>query len=189
MTTPTDNQPDTIPLQPRTRVKWEPAALMVLVLFLGLWLALGPTSRPRFDLRPDATTLDVRIGQSRGVLEAAVDPSTGQPSFRLLMRGADASPIYTGAEIRGMLGPAVHDQAVAARGNLAFRLLNITSWASLVWIAIGLGGQLAFMGRMMLQWIVSEKRRQSIITESFWWFSLIGAVALFSYFVWLQGCA
>ena len=39
---------------------------------------------------------------------------------------------------------------------------------------------------MVLQWIVSERKRQSIITESFWWFSLFGAVTLFSYFVWRQ---
>jgi lipid-A-disaccharide synthase-like uncharacterized protein len=37
---------------------------------------------------------------------------------------------------------------------------------------------------MVLQWIVSERRRESIITESFWWFSLFGGVTLFSYFVW-----
>ena len=50
-------------------MKWEPAALMVLVLGMGLWLALGPGSRPKFDTRPGATTVDVRIGDNRGVLE------------------------------------------------------------------------------------------------------------------------
>ncbi|MBL9032670.1 MAG: lipid-A-disaccharide synthase N-terminal domain-containing protein [Phycisphaerae bacterium] len=72
------------------------------------------------------------------------------------------------------------------RRNPVFRVLNITSWANVVWVGIGLGGQIAFSGRMLLQWFISERRRESVITESFWWFSLFGALALFSYFVWRQ---
>ena len=65
-----------------------------------------------------------------------------------------------------------------------FKALNITTWTNMVWIGIGLLGQVAFSGRMILQWIVSEKHRRSVISESFWWFSLFGGLTLFSYFVW-----
>lgn len=174
---------------PKKRLKWEPAALMALVLFLGLWLALGPASRPSFPLRPDATTLDIRLGQSRGMLEVTRPTPTAEPAFRLFMRDtrADHPPKeLSSAEVKSLFGPTVHDEALAVRSNALFRVLNITSWFNLVWIAVGLGGQLAFSGRMVLQWIVSEKRRESVITESFWWFSLIGAVALFAYFVFRQ---
>jgi lipid-A-disaccharide synthase-like uncharacterized protein len=161
---------------------------MALVAFLGLWLAVGPASGPRFPLRPGAATLDLRIGQSRGVLEAAPAADPMGPAFRLFVAdpAAPDPAALTDEQVIALFGPRVHEQAAARRSNPLFRLLNITSWVNLVWIGVGLGGQLAFTGRMVLQWIVSEKRRESVITESFWWFSLIGAVALFSYFVWRQ---
>jgi lipid-A-disaccharide synthase-like uncharacterized protein len=172
------DQPD------KKRLKWEPAAAMLIVLGIGLWLALGPASRPRFDTRPTSTTLDIRIGDTRGILETT--PTAAGPTFRILMVGVPPSRLYTADEIKAMFGSRVYDRAIAPRGNLVFKYLNITSWTNLVWVGIGLGGQVAFSGRMLIQWFVSERRRQSVITESFWWFSLIGAVTLFSYFVWRQ---
>ncbi|MAY73785.1 MAG: hypothetical protein CMJ31_03500 [Phycisphaerae bacterium] len=53
-----------------------------------------------------------------------------------------------------------------------------------MWVAVGLLGQAAFFGRMLAQWIMSEKRGESIVPEAFWWLSLIGGVSLFTYFVW-----
>lgn len=64
------------------------------------------------------------------------------------------------------------------------RLLNITSLAGIAWVALGLAGQLAFSGRMLVQWIVSEKHRRAIIPISFWWLSLVGATMLLAYFIW-----
>jgi len=166
------------------RLKWEPAALMLLVLGLGVWLAVGPASGPRFDVPEGAGTLKIQIGDVRGIVETTADPS-GRPRFRVRFPGFETPPM-TEAEFLRLYPPRVYEEAVEGRRNWAFRLFNITSWWNLVWIGIGLGGQLAFSGRMFLQWLMSERRRQSVITESFWWFSLIGAVALFSYFVWRQ---
>ncbi|KAA0215920.1 MAG: hypothetical protein DYG94_07065 [Leptolyngbya sp. PLA3] len=61
---------------------------------------------------------------------------------------------------------------------------NISHWANFAWVAVGLGGQCAFFARMLVQWIVSEKSRRSQVPETFWWFSLLGGVCLFTYFVW-----
>ncbi len=168
------------------RFKWEPAALMALVLGLGLWIAFGPAGKPRFDLRPGALTQEVRIAETRGLLEAARDPGSGAPTFRLLLRNQPPGPVLTRAEAEHVFGARVVEDTVAPRTNRLFRQLNITSWTNVVWVGIGLLGQLAFSGRMVLQWVVSERKRQSVITESFWWFSLFGAVTLFSYFVWRQ---
>ncbi|TVS08108.1 MAG: lipid A biosynthesis protein [Phycisphaerales bacterium] len=68
--------------------------------------------------------------------------------------------------------------------NAVFRIFNITTYASLVWIAIGLGGQIVFSCRFLIQWIVSERKRESVIPDIFWWISLLGGVCLFVYFVW-----
>lgn len=55
-----------------------------------------------------------------------------------------------------------------------------------IWIGIGLLGQLLFTSRFLVQWIVSEQRRESVIPVAFWWFSLAGGVTLLSYAVWRQ---
>lgn len=169
------------------RLKWEPAALMVLVLGLGLWIAFGPGSKPKFATAPDALTQDVRIGNTRGVLEAFTPAGQSEPVLRLWMRDGPQPPsTMTVSEARDRLGTAVVEQTLGQSQNWVFKTFNITSWTSVVWVGIGLIGQLAFSGRMVLQWIVSEKKRQSVISESFWWFSLFGGLTLFSYFVWRQ---
>ena len=75
-----------------------------------------------------------------------------------------------------------YDQS-RGRGWLS-AIFNITSPAGLAWVALGLGGQLLFSGRMLVQWISSEKSRRSVIPISFWWMSLIGATMLLVYFIW-----
>jgi lipid-A-disaccharide synthase-like uncharacterized protein len=50
-----------------------------------------------------------------------------------------------------------------------------------VWLVVGLLGQLLFTSRFLVQWIASERRRQSIVPTSFWWLSLGGATLLLAY--------
>ena len=70
-----------------------------------------------------------------------------------------------------------------SRGWL-YRVFDITSWTGILWVAFGLGGQVLFTGRMLIQWIASEKRKQSVIPVAFWWMSLTGATMLMMYFIW-----
>ncbi|MEC9373168.1 MAG: lipid-A-disaccharide synthase N-terminal domain-containing protein [Planctomycetota bacterium] len=64
------------------------------------------------------------------------------------------------------------------------RLFNMTSYANLPWFLLGVAGQIAFFLRMFIQWIATEKSRQSVIPPLFWWLSLGGAVLLFTYAIW-----
>jgi len=50
-----------------------------------------------------------------------------------------------------------------------------------IWLAIGFLGQFLFAMRFIIQWIVSEKKKESIIPIYFWYFSLAGGVTLLSY--------
>lgn len=68
--------------------------------------------------------------------------------------------------------------------RLIFGLLNITSLAGVLWVVMGLLGQALFSGRMILQWIVSERRKRSVVPVGFWWMSLAGASMLLVYFIW-----
>ncbi len=49
------------------------------------------------------------------------------------------------------------------------------------WLLIGFVGQACFFGRFLIQWIVSERRRQSVVPVAFWYFSLVGGVILLAY--------
>ena len=50
-----------------------------------------------------------------------------------------------------------------------------------IWMAIGFAGQLVFSLRFLVQWIVSERRKESVIPTAFWYISITGTVILFAY--------
>lgn len=64
------------------------------------------------------------------------------------------------------------------------RLFNITSPIGIAWVVVGLLGQALFTGRMVVQWMVSERRGRSTVPVAFWWLSLMGASMLLVYFIW-----
>lgn len=49
------------------------------------------------------------------------------------------------------------------------------------WVTFGVVAQGMFFGRFLLQWIVSEKRKQSVIPVGFWWLSIMGSTMLLAY--------
>jgi lipid-A-disaccharide synthase-like uncharacterized protein len=51
------------------------------------------------------------------------------------------------------------------------------------WLLIGFGGQALFMGRFVIQWLVSERSGRSVIPVSFWYLSIGGALVLLAYAV------
>lgn len=147
---------------------------MVGLVLLGMWLVLQPTlSAERYDYAMQVGAVQLLVVQEEGGYRF-VAPE------RLAERGR-----LSGAEFE-----AVVDRELAAwserpafeRHLLGF--FNITSWVNFVWVAVGLIGQGAFFGRMMIQWVVSEKSRKSQVPELFWWLSLFGGLSLFTYFVW-----
>jgi lipid-A-disaccharide synthase-like uncharacterized protein len=50
-----------------------------------------------------------------------------------------------------------------------------------LWLLIGFGGQVLFMGRFVIQLLVSERRGRSVIPISFWYLSIAGALVLLAY--------
>lgn len=53
------------------------------------------------------------------------------------------------------------------------------SWLTL----LGLVGNVAFSMRFILQWIASERQKQSVLPISFWYWSIAGSAILCSYFI------
>jgi lipid-A-disaccharide synthase-like uncharacterized protein len=50
-----------------------------------------------------------------------------------------------------------------------------------LWLGVGLVGQAFFSMRFLVQWIASEKRKESVIPLSFWFFSIGGGLTLLTY--------
>jgi lipid-A-disaccharide synthase-like uncharacterized protein len=74
-------------------------------------------------------------------------------------------------------------QEQALHGTL-YKLLNITTPWGFLWVTLGFAGQALFTFRMVLQWLVSEKQKRSVVPVGFWWGSLFGGLMLLVYFCW-----
>ena len=49
------------------------------------------------------------------------------------------------------------------------------------WLVLGFTGQAMFSGRFLVQWVTSERRRQSVVPVLFWWLSVAGGLFLLAY--------
>lgn len=52
-----------------------------------------------------------------------------------------------------------------------------------LWLVIGFTSQAVFTARFLVQWIASERKRDSVVPVAFWWLSLVGGTMLLSYAV------
>jgi lipid-A-disaccharide synthase-like uncharacterized protein len=50
-----------------------------------------------------------------------------------------------------------------------------------VWLGVGFLGQVCFSARFLVQWIASERRKESIVPNEFWYFSVGGGLVLLIY--------
>jgi lipid-A-disaccharide synthase-like uncharacterized protein len=58
------------------------------------------------------------------------------------------------------------------------KFLGIT-WNA--WKVIGFLGNAVFSARFLVQWYVTEKRKQVVVPPLFWWLSLVGSLTLLAY--------
>ena len=58
--------------------------------------------------------------------------------------------------------------------------------ADYIWLGIGLLGQGIFSARFIVQWLVSEKEKRSVIPVAFWYLSLLGGITLLLYSIYKQ---
>ena len=63
----------------------------------------------------------------------------------------------------------------------ALEFFKVETRSELIWVIIGIGAQLLFSMRFIIQWIASEKQRRSVVPELFWWFSITGGLTLLAY--------
>ena len=51
------------------------------------------------------------------------------------------------------------------------------------YILLGWGGAALFGTRFIIQWLASEKKKESVMPESFWWISLAASFLTIAYYV------
>ena len=49
------------------------------------------------------------------------------------------------------------------------------------WKVVGWTGNVVFFSRFLVQWWVTERSKQVVVPNSFWWLSLIGSFCLLAY--------
>ncbi len=55
-----------------------------------------------------------------------------------------------------------------------------------IWVIIGFFGQAFFSARFLIQWIVSERAKKSIVPTAFWLFSIGGGATLLAYSIYRE---
>ena len=59
--------------------------------------------------------------------------------------------------------------------------LNNLSFDEFLWVSFGTLGQLVFFSRWIIQWLSSERSKNSVIPVAFWWCSLVGGMITLLY--------
>lgn len=54
------------------------------------------------------------------------------------------------------------------------------------WSVIGYVGQALFFMRFLVQWIASERKGETVVPVSFWYFSLAGGLILLAYAIYIR---
>lgn len=147
-----------------------------LLLLIGILAWVGVSLLPKRSPPPGAIDLKVQLAGAKdraflvpdvdGTLHYEIELDDGQV--------VNLTPLQFAQRLHA-------DQTT--RSTLAV-LLNVSSPTGFLWVALGLLGQVLFTGRMIVQWLASEKNRRSVVPTAFWWMSLIGATMLLVYFLW-----
>jgi len=122
---------------------------------------------------PDAVAVDVKL------------PDAGSQVF--LQRQGDAAMVYLVRHGDGSIErvpPQQMSERLYTAGKARGAALGLSSPVVAFWLGVGLVGQILFTGRMVVQWLASERRGKSVVPHLFWWMSLMGSLLLLSYFLW-----
>lgn len=149
-------------------------AEVLLLAGVCVWLALSLVERGS----RSAGGINVKV-QLRGARDSAALVRTTDGHYVYIVTTMDGRDITLSPEA---FAQRIYDDRVTRSWVQA--VLNVTSPVGFIWVTVGLAGQVLFTGRMIVQWISSEKRGESVVPPIFWWMSLVGATMLLVYFFW-----
>jgi lipid-A-disaccharide synthase-like uncharacterized protein len=172
--------------QARPRFTWRRMLLNLAAIAIAVTVAGAPQARQDAEAPPPGVKTDT----AESVLRLRLKPlPDGVRKVRLESHEQGPSTFVLTMEAGGeeRLSPAEFAERLARdhrQRSLAYKLLNITSPVGYAWVLFGLLGQVLFVGRMVFQWVASERQKRSVVPAGFWWLSLLGASMLLVYFIW-----
>jgi len=155
---------------------------MSLVIGLSVWVMLR-LQTPGVAPRAGANTFEVIITSRKVLVEQMPG---GEGAARFTYRFLNATDLGTGTMSAAEFEEVLARVAGAENRSALLRIFNISAYNKLWWPALGLLGQIVFAGRMWVQWIASERKRQSVVPPVFWYMSLAGGLITATYFMWRQ---
>lgn len=159
-------------------MKIGPIIAMAAALTTSVWVVLS-LQRPSASPTPGSTQLEVIIDRRKVQFEQ-IALEQGGYEYRFLNFDQAGDKRMSASEFERVLAT---EGADSDRGAL-LKALNVSGYGQLAWVGLGLLGQLLFSGRMILQWITSERKNSSVVPPAFWYMSLGGGVLLVAYFIW-----
>ncbi|MFZ4574407.1 MAG: lipid-A-disaccharide synthase N-terminal domain-containing protein, partial [Phycisphaerales bacterium] len=160
-------------------MKVGPPLAMAAVLGLSVWIVLGMQS-PTAPATDGATRFEMIMDRRKIQCEQIPLAENGGFEYRFLNLPAVGDKRLSATEFQ----QALADRSTARDRGPVLRALNVSGYAQLAWVGVGLLGQLLFSGRMVLQWVASEKKSSSVVPPAFWYLSLGGGLLLAAYFIW-----
>jgi lipid-A-disaccharide synthase-like uncharacterized protein len=145
------------------------------VLFVGILCVVAVALFRQHPPLGDAVRADIKLSDSRAQV--------------YLQRGAGGNYQYfiwhPGGTTEKVSFEELTDRIYqSGKGGGMASILGASSTTVMFWLGLGLFGQLLFTGRMVVQWLASERKGTSIVPPMFWWMSLVGSLLLLAYFLW-----
>ena len=145
------------------------------VVFMGILITVAVIMFRQHPPLAGAVHVDMKLADSRAQVYLQRDAG-GAMQYFIWHPGGDLQKVSLDD-----LSRRLYDEGKAS-GTASF--LGGGSTTVLFWLGLGLFGQLLFTGRMVVQWIVSERQGTSVVPPMFWWMSLVGSLLLLAYFMW-----
>jgi lipid-A-disaccharide synthase-like uncharacterized protein len=146
-----------------------------LLVALGAWVVYS-LNETREITHPGGVEVTLQLPNAR---DKAVLYKTDAGHYRFIITRDDGQTRELSAdEVAALMH---RDRTARSWGQ---KLWNVSNPAGYLWVGLGLLGQVLFTGRMIVQWLVSEKHGKSTVPPMFWWMSLVGSSMLMLYFLW-----
>jgi lipid-A-disaccharide synthase-like uncharacterized protein len=145
------------------------------ILFVGILCAVAFVLFRQHPAIPNAVHADIKLADTKAQVYLQRDAAGHYQYF--IWRPGGATEKVTAEHLADLL------YNTGANGGMA-AFLGTASTSVMIWLGVGLFGQLLFTGRMVVQWIASERKGSSVVPPMFWWMSLVGSLLLLAYFLW-----
>lgn len=145
------------------------------IIFVGIICCVAVAMFRQHPPVPGAVRADIKLSDSRAQVYVK---RQADGSYQYFICRAGEAP--QAATLDQLTDEIYHSARAGAMGSV----FGGGSTTVIFWLSLGLFGQVLFTGRMIVQWIASERKGTSIVPPMFWWMSLVGSLLLLSYFMW-----